>query len=536
MGILKVYHMDKDLVKHSDLVDVLYDMIRDADGGVVANCIVVLDEIMLEEGGIAINAPIVHHLLSRLNDFNEWGLCWVLKLAARYKPASDEETFQLMNVLDPVLRTSNAGVVLEAIGCFVQLTKALPELHAQVYERIKTPLLTLMASGAQGEGNQEQMYCLLKHTELLVFRCREAFASEHRRRADVLVLLGTSRGRRPLADAAKKLADTVLDRVAAAGTASSTSATTSRRASSTSRCRCWRSSRPRSPRRTSCRSSASTRSGVRDLFAATPRPRRGSSAAGVAAPPRLRRGGERGDAAAATRPARVPRRYANDVDIGLAKSAIQAVGSVAARLRSKAEACCGLLVEFLDHEYSPVKAEALLVAKDVLRKYPDRRGDVLPSIGRYLGELDASEPKGRAAALFLVGQWGEEVPSAPYMLEPLIDRYAEETSAEVKLALLTASCRLFFKRPPELQNMLGRLLDAALEDPSSSDVRDKALFYFRLLRRDVGAAQRVVSGRDPCGVIAGAFAEDNCALMDRLVDEAFNTLARGRRVENSSRR
>jgi hypothetical protein len=141
-----------------------------------------------------------------------------------------------------------------------------------------------------------------------------------------------------------------------------------------------------------------------------------------------------------------------------------------------------------------------------------------------LGELDAEEPQGRAAALFLVGQWGEEIPSAPYVLEPLIDAYATETSVDVKLALLTATCRLFFKRPPEVQNMLGRLLDHALEDQSSSDVRDKALLYFRLLRRDVNVAQRVISGRDPCS-IQGAFAEDNCAVMDRLVDEAFNTLA-----------
>ena len=80
-----------------------------------------------------------------------------------------------MNVLDPVLRTSNAGVVLEAIGCFVQLTKDLPELHAQVYERLKAPLLTLMS-----KSNNEGLYCLLKHAELLVFRCREVFASEYR--------------------------------------------------------------------------------------------------------------------------------------------------------------------------------------------------------------------------------------------------------------------------------------------------------------------------------------------------------------------
>jgi len=436
MGILKVYHMDPESVRGGDLVDVLYDMLRDGDGTVVANCIVVLNEIMLDEGGIAINTAIVHHLLGRLNDFNEWGLCSVLKLVARYEPASDEETFQVMNVLDPVLRTSNSGVVLECIGCFVNLTKHLPELHAQVYERLKTPLLTLMAGGAHGGGDFELLYCLLKHAELLVFRCREAFQPDYRNfyiRYDEPSPVKHVKVHLLAELASDQSADDVMAEL---------------------------------------------------------------------------------------------KEYAADVDADLAKAAIRAIGAIAGRLRTKAEAATRALVEFLELDVAYVKAEALLVAKDVLRRYPERRGDVLPSLARYLKDLDGSaNPAGRAAALFIVGQWGEEITDAPYMLEPLIDAYGAETSVDVKLALLTAATRLFFKRPPEMQNMLGRLLDAALEDASSSDARDKALFYFRLLRRDVATAQKVVNGRDPCGVVVGAFAEDNCALLDRLVDEGFNTLA-----------
>ena len=37
-------------------------------------------------------------------------------------------------------------------------TGNLPELHAQVYERLKTPLITLMAAGAASQDNQEAMY------------------------------------------------------------------------------------------------------------------------------------------------------------------------------------------------------------------------------------------------------------------------------------------------------------------------------------------------------------------------------------------
>lgn len=50
---------------------------------VVANCVVVLNEIMSDAGGMATNTAIVHHLLGRLEDFNEWGVCHVLALVSR---------------------------------------------------------------------------------------------------------------------------------------------------------------------------------------------------------------------------------------------------------------------------------------------------------------------------------------------------------------------------------------------------------------------------------------------------------------------
>ncbi len=53
------------------------------------------------------------------------------------------------------------------------------------------------------------------------------------------------------------------------------------------------------------------------------------------------------------------------------------------------------------------------------------------------------------------------------------------------MELLTAAMKLFFKRPPELQKMLGKLLKSAIADVAQIDVRDRALLYFRLLKFDV---------------------------------------------------
>jgi hypothetical protein len=56
------------------------------DGQVVANAISALNELMAEEGGLAVNKAIIHHLLNRIKDFSEWGQCLVLDLVAKYTP------------------------------------------------------------------------------------------------------------------------------------------------------------------------------------------------------------------------------------------------------------------------------------------------------------------------------------------------------------------------------------------------------------------------------------------------------------------
>ena len=85
----------------------------------------------------------------------------------------------------------------------------------------------------------------------------------------------------------------------------------------------------------------------------------------------------------------------------------------------------------------------------------------------------------------MLGEYGQKIPESPYLLEPLIDGFNEEQSQAVRLELLAAATKLFFKRPAELQHMLGRLLEAAIADASFTDVHDRAMMYYRMLQHDV---------------------------------------------------
>ena len=152
-------------------------MLQDVDAGVVTNAIMVLNELQLAQGGMEITQATVMHLLNRIGEFSEWGLNTILDLVARYRPISEDETFAIMNLLDPVLRTSNSGAVLATFKCFMKMTADFPELQPQVYARSKPPLLTLI-TGA----HSEIQFSVLKHLEIILPRlpAKGIFDDEYR--------------------------------------------------------------------------------------------------------------------------------------------------------------------------------------------------------------------------------------------------------------------------------------------------------------------------------------------------------------------
>jgi hypothetical protein len=122
----------------------------------------------------------------------------------------------------------------------------------------------------------------------------------------------------------------------------------------------------------------------------------------------------------------------------------------------------------------------------------------------------------------MIGEYGEYIADAPYILEPLIDGFGEEASHQVRMELLTATMKLFFKRPPEMKKMLGRLLSVAIADVGKVDVRDRALMYYRLLRLDVLEAARVVNCPK---VIVDVFAETVDPELKEKIFAEFNSLS-----------
>ena len=172
----------------------------------------------------------------------------------------------------------------------------------------------------------------------------------------------------------------------------------------------------------------------------------------------------------------------------------------------------------MDAEY--VRAEAVTVMQDLLRKYPDRAPAVIPALHRCLRRMEAAA--GRAAVIWMIGEYGYLIDDAPYLLEPLIDAAKEEDSLAVRNELLTATLKLFFKRPPEMQKMMGRLFKTCLAEGVPAAVHDRALLYYRLLRASVADAAAVIGGeREP---VAEFHDEQGADVKEKIFSE-FNSLS-----------
>lgn len=185
-------------------------------------------------------------------------------------------------------------------------------------------------------------------------------------------------------------------------------------------------------------------------------------------------------------------------DDTLSARAVQALGELALRLPAASAPAADKLVAHLRRGVPAVTREAALVARDLLRRYRTLAPRLLPSLTAAVRAGDADSGEAKAALVWVLGEFGGEgpasVPEAPYLLEPMIDEWAEEPDPRVRSELLTAAMKLFFARAGEMQGMLGRLLKAATADAADVDVHDRALLYYRLLAADPVEARAVVAG------------------------------------------
>ncbi|KIJ13701.1 hypothetical protein PAXINDRAFT_170214 [Paxillus involutus ATCC 200175] len=209
--------------------------------------------------------------------------------------------------------------------------------------------------------------------------------------------------------------------------------------------------------------------------------------------------------------------YASEVDVDFVRKSIKAIGQTAISIESSAERCVNVLLDLIATRVSYVVQEAVVVMKDIFRKYPSTYEGVIPTLCANLEELD--EPEAKASLIWIIGEYAEKIDNADELLSTFVETFTEE-SYQVQLQTLTAVVKLFLKKPDSSQGVVQQVLNTATKDCDSPDVRDRAYIYWRLLSTDPGAAKAVVLAQRPPISIPRTTVSP--ALLEELLGEISN--------------
>jgi AP-2 complex subunit beta-1 len=192
------------------------------------------------------------------------------------------------------------------------------------------------------------------------------------------------------------------------------------------------------------------------------------------------------------------------------RKAVRSIGRLAIKVSGAADDCIKVLVELIENKVTYVVQEAIVVIRDVFRRYPDRYEKIIPTLCESLDLLD--EPEAKAAIIWIVGQYTERIENAEDLMENLTYSFLEECTEvrpvsltcgpltalqQVQLALVTASVKFFIQRPNQGQKLVQKVLKWATEDIDNPDLRDRGYMYWRLLATNAGAAKGIVMGERP---------------------------------------
>ncbi|XP_046474029.1 AP-1 complex subunit beta-1 isoform X1 [Neodiprion pinetum] len=202
--------------------------------------------------------------------------------------------------------------------------------------------------------------------------------------------------------------------------------------------------------------------------------------------------------------------YATEVDVDFVRKAVRAIGRCAIKVEPSAERCVSTLLDLIQTKVNYVVQEAIVVIKDIFRKYPNKYESIISTLCENLDTLD--EPEARASMIWIIGEYAERIDNADELLESFLEGFHDENT-QVQLQLLTAIVKLFLKRPTDTQELVQQVLSLATQDSDNPDLRDRGFIYWRLLSTDPAAAKEVVLAEKPL------ISEETDLLEPALLDE-----------------
>lgn len=106
------------------------------------------------------------------------------------------------------------------------------------------------------------------------------------------------------------------------------------------------------------------------------------------------------------------------------RKAVRSIGRLAIKVERAADTCIESLLKLIETKVSYVVQEAVIVTKDIFRRYPGKYEGIIPSLCENLDALD--EPEAKAAMVWILGQFANKIDNADELLDDLVYNFLDE--------------------------------------------------------------------------------------------------------------
>jgi vesicle coat complex subunit len=160
--------------------------------------------------------------------------------------------------------------------------------------------------------------------------------------------------------------------------------------------------------------------------------------------------------------------YCNSVDILFVRKSVKSIGEIALKIEAAAHRCVDILVSLAEGKAGYAIEQAVIALADILRKYPGQFESIISKICQNLEQI--KDPEGRAAGLWIIGEYGSLIDKVDIVLDPFIDTFGDEPQI-VQLQLISSIVKIYLAKSEETRDQLQYVLGEATRMNMPPDVR-----------------------------------------------------------------
>ncbi|KAJ2431100.1 hypothetical protein IWW41_003021, partial [Coemansia sp. RSA 2522] len=106
--------------------------------------------------------------------------------------------------------------------------------------------------------------------------------------------------------------------------------------------------------------------------------------------------------------------YATEIDVDFVRKAVRSIGRIAIKIELAADRSVRALMDLIQTKVNYVVQEAIVVIRDIFRKYPNRYESIIGTLCENLDTLDEAEA--RAAMIWIIGQYADRIDNSDEVL------------------------------------------------------------------------------------------------------------------------